>query len=413
MPIIKRNLIFNIVILLIERVFQLVLSIACVSLMAKYLNMDDNGKFAYIFSLSTVFITLSFFTGSELLHARLSKYHYLQKHIITNAFYLRNLFGLMCLLVSIIFSFTYIQNIEMRITFLLCVIGPVVGESFYVFGCWFTAMRRNAWFSLCRTLGLLGRFSTIWYLIEQHTSHLHYFAYAYIIEAFFISSSVVILYILYPHTPTWGKFNKVLFLSLARDGALIGIGLILFYTLLRIDRILLERMLDHNTLALYATIVQLSDAWFNIGIMVCTLLGPYFIFSAKNKVIALYRLKLMMAYMVAASIIICACIYYNSAWLIQNLLGNKYIQGTSLLFGSCSIGVLVFINQLCTLWSMYTKAYIFQIIVYILGICAVITFGHYFVPIYHLYGMLLALACAYVLMIGIQIIYHSYCMRKL
>ncbi len=411
MPIVKRNLIFNIIILLIERIFQLVLSIACVSLMAKYLSMDANGKFSYLFSLSTVFITFSFFAGSELLHARISKYKLLQKHIITNAFYLRNAFGVMCLIISVLFSVLYLKNAEDRITFLLCVLGPVVGESFYVFGCWFTAMQRNAWFSLCRTLGLLGRFFTIWYLTHQSTvSGIHVFAYAYIIEAALISISVIIIYIMYPHTPMWGKFNKILFKSLARDGILIGIGLILFYTLLRIDRILLERMLDHNTLALYATVIQLSDAWFNIGIMVCTLLGPYFIFNAKNKKIALHRLRGMTFYITGIALCMCLLIYYNSAWIIQHLLGTDYIKGESLLYLSCLVGVLLFINQILTTWTVYIKSYIFQIMIYVLGIVSVIILSHYFVPIYHVNGIFLALAGAYILMIIAQVIrikYHN------
>ena len=329
------NLSINILVLITERLLQMILSIACIGFMAHSLSIDDNGKFAYAYSLSTVLITLSYFAGSELIISKLSKYKFIQKNIITTGFYLRIMFGIICLVTSIIFAFFYIPNNEIRFTFLLCIIGPLIGESIYILGCWFTANRLNFWFSLTRTIGLFGRFFTILYLSKLAWVKIHHFAYAFAVEAGLISLTTILIYFKHPASPKWGKLNKLMFKSLFKDGILIGIGLVLYFLFLRLDRILLEKLVNYDSLGLYTTIIQLNDTWLNIGIMVCSMLGPYFIFNCKSNNIAKQRLYRMMIFIILISSLICLLIPFLSPYLVSYILGEKYINGIGLLNLSC------------------------------------------------------------------------------
>jgi O-antigen/teichoic acid export membrane protein len=402
------SLSIDILVLIIERILQAVLSIACVGFMAHSLSINDNGKFAYAYSLSTVLITLSYFAGSELITSKLSKYKFIQKNIITTGFYLRVMFGIICLLISIIFAFIYITDNDVRLTFLLCIIGPLIGESIYILGCWFTANRLNFWFSLTRTIGLFGRFFTVLYLSKLAWVKIYHFAYAYAVEAILISSATILIYFKHPASPKWGKINKLMFKSLFKDGILIGIGLVLYYLFLRFDRILLEKLVNYDTLGLYTTIIQLNDAWLNIGIMICGILGPYFIFNCRNDKIAENRLYKIMLFMLIISIFICTIMPFISPFLINNILGKKYNHGIPLLNLGCWLSLFVFINQIFNLWWLRQKAYKFQISVWIVGIVSMYAISSSMVAKYNLDGMLYCIFIAYSLMLIFQFIYLYY-----
>jgi O-antigen/teichoic acid export membrane protein len=281
----------------------------------------------------------------------------------------------------------------------------LVGESVYIFGCWFTANRLNFWFSITRALGLLGRFFTILYLSKCTWVKMHHFNYAYILEAFLIGSTTAFLYFKHPKSPSWGKFDRVIFKSLFRDGILIGIGLVLYYLFLRFDRILLEKMVHSDSLGLYTTVIQLNDAWLNIGIMVCSILGPYFIFNCRDNKIAQKRLYKMIFVILPISALICIIMPVMSPFLITNILGEKYKNGVNLFNLSCWLSLFVFANQIFSLWWLKQKSYINQIIVWILGILIMFFTRNIFVVNYDIYGMIYASFLAYAVMLVYQFVY--------
>ncbi len=402
------NLSLNIIILMVERILQMLLSIACIGFIAHSLNIEDNGKFAYAYSLSTVLVTLSYFAGSELIISKLSKYKFVQKNIITTGFYLRVIFGIVCLITSFIFSFIYIHDSEVRLTFLLCIIGPLVGESIYILGCWFTANRLNFWFSIARTIGLCGRFFTILYLSKFTWVKMHHFAYAYAVEAVFISFFTILFYFKHQKSPKWGKLNRLIFKSLFKDGMLIGTSLVLYYLFLRFDRILLEKLVDYESLGLYTTIMQLNDAWLNIGIMICSILGPYFIFNCRDNKEAQVRLYKIMSVMIAASVLTALILPFISYSLIIKILGKQYTHGVSLLNLGIFLAVPVFMNQVFTLWWLREKAYKTQIFIWIIGIVTMFGTSGILVQKYNITGMLYCVFLAYIIMLVFQFVYINY-----
>jgi polysaccharide transporter, PST family len=405
----------NLCVVLVERILQLSLSIVCLGLIARSISVDANGQFAYAFGLATVFLTLSFYAGSELIVPNLSKYKYLQKNILRTGFYLRIIYGFICFVVSSIFAILYLDDMHIRTAFFIFLCGPLVCESLYIYACWFSATGRNIWFSMARNTGLVIRFSSIYYLYKQSLlRHIEfeYFAYAYLFEAFAIAAVILYAYFTNYASPRGGRFKTKLAKMMLRDGVWIGIGLTINYFYIRLDRIILERLVDFNQLGIYAGAAQLNDAWVNTGIIFITVVAPYYIFNCKDCKLAKKRLYILMLVFSSFAAIGSIIINMLSSTVIIAVLGDKYINSIPVLNAICWISILIFVNQLFYAWWLREKAYKLQIIVFLSGSLAVWLFANYLVPLYGLFGMIYALAIAQALMFIGQYVYLMF-MRKL
>jgi len=400
---IKKNpkITFNIFIVFIERLLQLVLTISSFGIIANSISLTDNGKFFYAYSWSAVFLTISFYAGAELIVPKLSKYHYLKKNIIATGFYLRIFYAIVCFIIGLIFCLLFLKETDIKIAFLIFLIGPLFSEVLVVFACWFTATGRNIWFSGVRTLGLLARFIVVYVFSKVNDINFYYFSLAYFIEAIVIGMLAVYIYYKHPNNCGWGKFNYKVAKSMFWHGLIIGIGLTFNYIFLKLDRILLEKLVDYKILGSYSAIMQINESWFNVGVAICNILAPYFIFTkethgVKNKfyinAIALTIFALIFSFI----------INIFSVKIVSLVLGVSYLPNTYLLELSCWFSIFIFLQQLCSMWWLRQKKYFFQIFIWIIGISCLGIATLLLVPTFGLYGMIYAIFIAYTVMLTYQ-----------
>ncbi len=395
-------LIYNLGIIGLERLLQLVGNLFCLRLITQSVSLADGGRYHYALSLSVIFVTLSFYAGSEVMLPKLSRYKNLQANLMTTGILLRCMYAVLSFTFASIFAFAAIADVPTRSIFLCFAIAPLTMEVAAMMGCWLVTEQKNSFFSFARLIGLASRILAIAYLAWQKNTDIITFIYPYILEGLVGAWALWRIY-QKKSRALWGRWHKALAKILVRDGIWIGLGLTCSFLFQKLDRILLESRLSLEALGIYGSAMQLNDAWISIAIMMCSIAAPALLFKVRDHGLAKRRLWQVCGIFAALGLCGALFIYVFAEYLVTFLLDVRYQSGVIWLKWWAYLAPLIFVHHWCLYWWLREKKYTYFLSIWLLGVAVMAVVFYLPVSIDHpIKHMFVATLVAYISMLILQ-----------
>ncbi|TNH07240.1 hypothetical protein FHQ26_10415, partial [Testudinibacter sp. TR-2022] len=247
-----KKIVSNIGWLLLEHGSRLIFALLSTSLLARGLGVEQYGLFQYALNLILVFMSISFICGAEVIVPMLVNASAKRRRLILgNAFYLRLFFSILAYVFLV--SFVYISDTREQF-YLILILGLIllVSEAFSVVTAWLqsqtnikpkTILVISTSLIKCLIVALLFFFNVVDPI---------YYAFAWVFEAGFIAFGLICIYKNISKS-NFFYFSKPMFFYLLKKGFPFFIALLLMYSFLRLDVIMLRHFSDLVTLGLYTS----------------------------------------------------------------------------------------------------------------------------------------------------------------
>jgi polysaccharide transporter, PST family len=374
--------------ILIERMLQLIFALLALTLLGRYLSVDDLGRFAYAQNLAAIFLGISFFAGFELLSAKFTRHPKSSGIIFTHAIYLRLFFVSITWLIASFWVNQSIQDEAIATAFQIILAGALLAEPIFVLSAWFVAQKHSIYLSIARIIGVCTRVVLLLILVSPHFftfkplaeifKPIEWVAWISFFESITIATILLLSYFFYRSQITsinrldaghssqktaekyfdW-RFRPRIFKQLIKHGLLLGMSLLLNYIFLRLDRILLATELSAYDLGIYQMTMQLNDAWLNTGVVIVSMLAPIYIKPPKTvgqskyvSGVISYQHMLFILFLIAG-ILGAAGIYFLAGTVIDQLLGAKYHPAIPFLQQAAWLAIPAFGSQMLSTWLLY------------------------------------------------------------
>lgn len=122
---------------------------------------------------------------------------------------------------------------------------------------------------------------------------------------------------------------------------------------MRIDQIMLGKMLGDKAVGIYSAAVKISEMWYFFPIAICTSVFPAII-EARQRSKALYYQRLQKLYdlMVILALMIAVPMTFASGWIVRLLFGDAYQMSGEVLAIHIWAGVFVFLGVAGSRWFL-------------------------------------------------------------
>lgn len=146
------------------------------------------------------------------------------------------------------------------------------------------------------------------------------------------------------------KFNKVLAKNILKSSWPLMLASAASFIYLRIDQVMIGKMLGDYEVGLYAAAVKLVEVWYFIPGIICASLFPAIVNARKiDRIVYKNRLKALYLLMLGIAFFIAIFSTFLAPWLISFLFGEAYLAAISILqiyiWSSIGMFVGVAINQ--------------------------------------------------------------------
>jgi len=332
------------------RVTSLFLSFFIGALVARHLGPERYGILNYALSFVTIFVFLSSFGIDNILVRDLVKYKEENKDIISTAFILKTIGGILVILISTASSYIINDSYITRLVFiyslhLLFASLSVIDSYFqsiikykYTFIAQFTSV---VIVSIFKLFLIYKQFGTGWFIL------------AIVFDTIFSSLILLIIFFkkgLYLKL----KINKTLAKKMLLDSwpfILTG-AFILIYT--KIDQIMIGKMLDTASLGIYVAGVKLAEVWYFIPTIICGVLFPSIV-NAKMAEDILYKKRLkkliLLIFFISFSFALFEFIF--AKYLTLFVFGKTYLASTIILriyvWSGIIISIITILHQYLTI----------------------------------------------------------------
>lgn len=259
----------------------------------RYLGPTNYGVLSYALSFGGLLGFLSYLVSDGILSRELVKYPEKRDSLLGTAFVLKLIGGATALLLTIIVAFLIDNSSLSRILIIIYSLTFII-PAFGVVGTFFQAnvqakqtvkaqIVAMVISSLLKVVIILSDWGIIWVMA------------VYVLDGLW---STITLWLIYRqnnlHIKNW-HFNKILAKSLAKDSAYLMLSSAAWFIYVKVDQVIIGRIMNETQVGLYAAAVKLSEIWNFIPSIICTSLFPAIV-NARIKGDNIYRQRLKSLY---------------------------------------------------------------------------------------------------------------------
>ena len=376
--------------------FSLAVSFFVGAWLARYLGPGNYGVLNYSMSFAGIFSFLASLGLDNILVRELVKNPDKRNQLLGTSFFLKLLAGIATCFLVVISAFAWEPDNLARLLIIIFS-STFILQSFGVTGLFFqaTVKARKIFVSqivamvvssLLKIFIILNGLNVVWVMAT------------YVLDGVFSSFVTLIIYKKNGFKLSSWIFEWPLARALLKDSWFLMLSSVAIFIYVRIDQVIIGKLLGQIDVGYYAAAVKLSEIWNFIPAIIGTSLFPAIINSkALGREIYRRRLGLFYKLLFFISVLIAATVFLFSEPLINLLFGSGYQPSVSVLriyvWASISMFVTVGINQQLTA-DNNTRA---LFIINLLGMAANIILNIWLIPKIGLKGAALATLISYAL----------------
>ena len=311
--------------LLAERIVRIAINFFVTIYLIKYLGPDNFGLLSYAISFVTILASFAALGMDSIIVRDLVSEENNNNAILGTSFYLR----LVASIVSIVFILIVLtlSNEEFSTSLLILVISTTtIFQSFNVIDFYFQAKVQSKFTVYAQFISLVISSALKIYLIIIKAS-LIYFAYTIALESFLFSVGLVVIYknqVVGQHR--W-NFSFDLSKKLLKDSLPLLLAGVVIAIYMRIDQIMIKKMLDNSQAGYYSAAVKLCELWYFIPMALSNSVFPAIV-NAKKTSERNYHLRMQRLYDIMSwlSIGVSIPLTVFAPEIINLLYGAKFIS---------------------------------------------------------------------------------------
>lgn len=316
--------------LLAERIVRIAINFFVTIYLVKYLGPDNFGLLSYAISLVTILASFAALGMDSVIVRDLIAEKNKSNAILGTSFYLR----LVSSIISVLFIFIVLtlSHEELSTSLLILVISmSTIFQSLNVIDFYFQAKVQSKFTVYAQFTSLVISSSLKIYLIIIKAS-LIYFAYAIALESLLFAIGLIVMYTLQNDgKPRW-DFNFSLSQKILKDAFPLLLAGVVVAIYMKIDQIMIKKMLDNSQAGFYAAAVKLCELWYFIPMAISNSVFPAIV-NAKKTSEKNYHLRMQRFYDIMSwlSVGVSIPLTIFAPQIITLLYGAKFISAVPVL----------------------------------------------------------------------------------
>lgn len=337
-----KKILSNTIFLIFERVFALLLNLIVSIYVARYLAPEKYGILNYALSLVVLLIPLSKIAYDTIIVRELVNQKSRQSIIMGSAFGLRILGSLFSFGLILIISTLWINQKTNQYTLLVMSL-MVLSQSFYVIDFYFQAQIASKFSVYSKSLAAVG--AAFWsFLMIFLKADLIYFAFAYLIQEMLLVMGLIFFYQSRTGQLFYWKFEWQIARQQIKSSMPLIFSLLVIGVNLKIDQIIIDLLLDHESVGKYAAAAKISEAWYFLPAALLSSYFPEIVKQIKNQQAIKSKIINLCAifFYIALSVALFSTLVAD--FLLVTIFGEAYMEAASVLKIHIWAGVFVFIG---------------------------------------------------------------------
>jgi len=318
--------------LMLERVVRVIATLFITIYLARYLGPEQFGIFNYAISFVGLFSILAIFVSDDIVIREIIKQSTHENYILGAAFFLRFIGSILVFILTISIHYYFFYNPYNNVMTLISIlaIGQIF-QSIYIIIPLFYAKIKAKFVVQAQIIQLVIGSLIKLYFIFIHAP-LSWFAWAIFFDNFLLA---IILYLFYRQQggiiSHW--YSNFLFIKyLALESVPLVLSGVLTAIYMRIDQVMIGRLLNNTEVGYYAAAVRISEAWYFIPIIISTSLFPVILNMRKNNIERYYEnLERLYKLLCGLSWVSALSILFLSDYLIYFIYGVNYASSSDVL----------------------------------------------------------------------------------
>lgn len=329
--------------LLAEKLIRIFFGFTVNILLVRYLGAEDFGVFSYALSYVGLFTALATLGLDSIITRELVNRPHEKNKILGSVFILR-LIGASTAFILIFIMLTVTGENAVNKTAILILSTGMFFQSFYVIEYFFHSQIKGKFVAIVQSSSIVITSLIKLYFIFSGASLIS-FIIVQAAEIMIIAAGFVLTFKFQKEKIFNWKFDKILSIKLLKDAWPLILAGVVVGIYVRIDQIMIEKMLNSTELGFYAAAVRLCEVWYFIPMVITTSLFPA-ILNAKNSDENLYQSRLQKLYdlMAFISIGIALPVTFLSGFIMSTLYGSEFIVGSTVLTIYIWAGVPTFLG---------------------------------------------------------------------
>jgi O-antigen/teichoic acid export membrane protein len=385
----KRYL-FNTLWMFSDHVFRLVAGVVVGIWVARYLGPDQFGIFNYAIAFVAIFgviakLGLDSLVVKEVVHTPEQSDAYMG-----TAFWLKTGGAALTVVAGLGYIFFSDEPDATRFYIFLLTLG-LFFQAFEVVDFYFQAKVLSKFVSICKNVQLAISCAVKLYLVYIKADLLAFIAVQFL-DQVTLGLTQLLVYRIYSGRLAFLKqFNKRMAHELLRNSWPLVLGSVVIMIYMRIDQIMIMKMVGEREMGIFSAAVRLSEAWYFVPVVITNSLFPAIV-NAKKVSETEYRQRLqrLFNFMVWISLAVAIMVTFLSPFLVTMLFGEPYAGAARILSIHVWAGVFVCLGVASTGWFLSENLQQFGLLKSVLGVCLNVVLNFILIPVYGAVGSAIA-----------------------
>lgn len=333
----------------LEQILRLIAGLFVGIWVARYLGVSQFGIFNYSIAVAALFAAVSNLGLDSIVVIDLIRNSDERNKILGTAFWLKLLVSI-SIFIGALLTFGYMGSESQEDIFILIIMGCSIFQAFDVISFYFQAQVRLKLISLSRLFQLLISSVLKIYLIYIKAD-LIWFVIIVMVDQISLSIFLLISYKKLNLGFFFDSFNFSIAKRLIKQSWSLMIGGFIIILYMRIDQIMIGRMLGAIDVGLYSAATRISELWYFIPVLLANSVFPSLVNSKiNNQNVYNKRLEYLYSFMIWGSIAIAIPTVLGAEFIISTLYGKEYLGGANVLMIQACSGVFVFLGAASAKW---------------------------------------------------------------
>jgi O-antigen/teichoic acid export membrane protein len=359
--------IFNFNWLLVEKVIRIFGGLFIGVWVARYLGPRDFGIFSYALAFIAFFSWLSQLGMNQIIVREITKYPDKTDEILGSAFFMK-LIGAIFSVGLIFFAINFIKPEDSLVKLVTLLLSLVyIFQSLDIIEFFYQAKVLSKYTVIAKSTAFLSSFALkIFFILNEFS--VVYFALANVIDILLAGALLVFVFVKTGHSIKNWKFDKIIAVELIKYSWPLMISSFLISIHMRIDQLMIERMLDMKEVGVYSIAVRFSECWYFIPAIIVSTLMPYFV-SLRKKDDALYKKRLiqLLSFMFWLGVFVGVITLTFGQEVIVFLLGSKYANSYTALVFNIWGGIFIAQGLASGIWLIAENLQFYRVYVQIIS----------------------------------------------
>ena len=310
-------------------ILRAAIGMTCTAFIARSLGVEKYGSLQFIITVYFFLQLVEFSCHHSVVKKMLLEKKYKHELVLGSSFLLSLIMLTFFFVLFSLFFFFYFDSSQMVFALILCLLG-VFARCFNPISWYFDSMLMSKKTSSSQFIGnLISNIARVFVVSVSKSLVAQALLYS---SQFFVTAIIYIKqYQKFKNIFSW-RGNRAIMLKILSDSLPLCLAAAVSVIFLKIDIIMLERILGPKDVGLYGVAVKLSEPWFMLAGALITSFFPGVI-MAKSRSLRLYRYKLekVNSILVLLGAIISITVYFFSGFLIKVVFGEEFILSAKIL----------------------------------------------------------------------------------